>query len=158
MSNTRKVKDIDRGWERIKREFKEFNGAATIVGYPEGESGTERHDEAGITLASLAAVHEYGSVARNIPERPFQRDTFEKTKPHIKKVIINEFSKVLKNKQGVKKALSAVGEWYTGEMKTMITKGSFTPLSIKTIAKKGSSTPLIDTGQLRNSITHKEIL
>lgn len=158
MSNTNKVVDIDRGWNRIKREFKKFKGAATIVGYPEGESGTERHDNAGISLASLAAVHEYGSTARNIPERPFQRDTFERTKNHIQKVILNEFSKVLTNKQGAKKALAAVGEWYTGQMKNTLKKGSFTPLSIKTIAKKGSSKPLIDTGQLRNSITHKEIL
>lgn len=158
MSNTNRVIDIDKGWNRIQREFKEFKGAATVVGYPEGESGTERHDEAKISLAGLAAVHEYGSVARNIPERPLQRQTFERTKKHIYKVILNEFSKVLANKVDVKKALSAVGEWYTGQMKNTIDTGNFVGLSEVTKARKGSSKPLIDTGQLRNSITHKEIL
>lgn len=53
-------------------------------------------------------------------------------------------------------ALAAIGELYTDQIKDKILKGPFKPLSDITIHRKGSSRPLIDTAQMRNSVTHRE--
>ena len=45
-----------------------------------------------------------------------------------------------------------------GAMKLKFTDGTLTPNAPSTIKKKGSSRPLIDTGQLRQSISNKVII
>ena len=40
-------------------------------------------------------------------------------------------------------------------MKATIGRGHFVPNAPNTIKQKGSSQPLIDTGRMRNSVSHK---
>jgi len=53
--------------------------------------------------------------------------------------------------------LRLVGSFLEGKIKEKITHGdpSWPSLKPETVKRKGSSKPLIDTGKLRNSITHK---
>lgn len=53
--------------------------------------------------------------------------------------------------------LRKAGAFLEGKIKELFTKtpSEWPPLKPETIRRKGSSKPLIDTGRLRNSITHK---
>lgn len=53
--------------------------------------------------------------------------------------------------------LRKAGAFLEGKIKEKITHSdpSWPPLKPETVKRKGSSKPLIDTGRLRNSITHK---
>ncbi|AIY89894.1 phage virion morphogenesis protein [Geoglobus acetivorans] len=59
-----------------------------------------------------------------------------------------------KEKEGI---LIAAGSFLEGKVKEKITQGDpdWPPLKPETIRRKKSSKPLIDTGRLRDSITHK---
>lgn len=152
------VKVIDKGWNRIKKELKDMDGAFTAVGFPGDVSESQKAvgETGSFTMASLAAVHEYGRRDDSIPSRPFMRQTFQKNLKRIEKLQAKLKDKVIQNKLSIKKALGQLGEWYVGQTKKEITKGDFEQLSEQTILKKGSSKPLVDEGIMRNSITHRE--
>ena len=52
-------------------------------------------------------------------------------------------------------ALEILGNKAEGDMKATIGRGHFVPNAPNTIKQKGSSQPLIDTGRMRNSVSHK---
>lgn len=138
----------------IRAELRKLERTYAVAGYP-GDLGN--HLGAGLTMAELAAVHEFGSVARNIPSRPFMRTTADDPTVREKgfrlgsRIIDKVYLGTLSAGQGV----AQLGEWYVGEIKRSITRRPWTPNSARTIARKGSGRPLIDTAQLRNSTTYR---
>jgi len=71
---------------------------------------------------------------------------------------VNRTTDLLKAlEDGKNEILRIVGAFLEGQIKQTITRGraEWPPLSPETIKRKGSSKPLIDTGKLRNSVTHK---
>ena len=102
--------------------------------------------------ATKAAINEYGTS--KIPQRPFMRTA---TNRHGK----SWGSKAVKAVQSVMKGMpisqvtELVGMQMKSDISSTLTNGPWTPNSPSTIAKKGSSRPLIDTGELRASITYK---
>lgn len=147
-----KIIDKDLGWKKIIKEMRKFNRSYTAVGW--FGSGDSPKDN----LAARMAVHEYGSPKKNIPSRPVNAQTFEKNKNKIPKIIDKLVSKIIEKKWSAKRALTFLGAWYTGQIKDMFIKGNFQGLGFKIIKRKGSSKPLIDTGQMRNSVTHREVM
>jgi len=169
-----KLKDKDLGWKFILKETKKFSKSYTTVGYftSNGNPTTD--------IATRAIVNEYGATIPvtkkmkgfmafkfgvflkkktiRIPSRPFMKKTFDKNKTLIYKQIYKEYFKITEIKQTAKKALSRLGEWYSGLIKITILKGGFAPNSSFTMKTKGSTKPLIDTAELLNSIRHKEVL
>ena len=173
MASKVEVRDIDHGWRDIKREVKKFRNGSTKVGlFSSGSGGPSS------SLAARGAVNEYGATIKvtekmrwwwlfnfgkklkksfiKIPKRPFMRMSFDKNKKEIRKFIKREYYKVLLGRSTAKKSLGRIGEWFAGEIKETIKNGNFKANSNFTKKQKGSSKPLIDTGQMRNSITHKE--
>jgi hypothetical protein len=146
--------EIDHGMDFIEKELKKLKSkdAYTAIGYFAGKSFDPSKD-----IVARAMVHEYGTRDGRIPKRPFKRMTFEKNIKNIEKRKAAEYDRILAGKQTAKQALSRLGEWYVGKMKMMIKTGSFIPLKPLTIRRKrGGDKPLIDTGQMRNSVTHRE--
>lgn len=148
------LRDDRRTEQRIRDELKKLERTYAVAGYP-GDVG--QHLGSGLTMAELAAVHEFGSVARNIPSRPFMRSTADD--PSIQKRGYNLASRILdKVYAGTLKASQGVnqlGAWYVGEIQKRITRGPWVPNTLRTEKAKGSSRPLIDTTQLRNSTTYR---
>jgi hypothetical protein len=54
--------------------------------------------------------------------------------------------------------LGLLGEWFVGRTKAEMKNGSFQALAPSTVKAKGSTKPLVDTGQLRNSVTQKVVM
>lgn len=110
-----------------------------------------------LTVAMLGAIHEFGSPENNIPARPFLGQTYKKNLSLIKSRSRAVVKGVQSSKITAHEGLSKLGEWYVGAIKEEITTGEFAPLKPATIAAKGSSRPLIDTAQMRNSITWRKM-
>lgn len=140
------IKEIDHGWNDILNALKKLDNVATKVGLF-GD------------LAERGATHEYGTRSGKIPARPFNRQAFDNNERQIQKQMKKEYVRLLnqRGKVNPRELISNVGEWYSGAVKKTITNGNFEPLKPVTILRKGSSKPLIDTGQMRMSITHKEV-
>jgi phage gpG-like protein len=156
------VKDM--GLERIMREAKRFRGSYTKIGLPSGEFvATGEASKTPADVVMIGAVHEWGAPSRNIPERSWLRSAYDKEQMSIRRRVDASYDSVLQGKTTARFALAKLGEWFTARI-----KANFPPSGVKGYAKstlamkkrKNETNPqmLIETGQLRNSITHVEVM
>lgn len=139
-----------------------------LVGIP--ATKTERRDH-GITNAALGYIHETGAPEVNIPPRPFLIPGIREAKDRITVHLAHAARLTLEgDADGAEKAMHRAGIVAASAVKNKITVGPFVPLKPSTIRRRrirsaGSKyrrkatgpadvRPLIDTGQLRNSITY----
>lgn len=164
-----KIKDILPG---LNKRFKSFGGSEVLVGVPADK--TNRDDE--MTNAGLAYIHDNGSPAANIPARPFMRPGIAAAKSDIIRKMKQGAKKVLKGNSD--DTLTMVGLIAQSAIRAKINEGIPPPLADSTLkgrirqrqaikgakaelahrkaggaAGLGLAKPLIQTGQLRNSIS-----
>lgn len=152
------VKDM--GWDLIVTELEKAHKMVVKVGFPDAaDIGTATVEGSGKEAASsmsevaqIAAYNEFGTD--RIPARPFFRTAMDTGKEKIKELSEKTYSAVLEGKMGTEQALGLIGELGTSLVKASITTGNWEKNTDLTIARKGSSKPLIDTGQMRNSVTY----
>jgi phage gpG-like protein len=128
---------------------------ALAVGLPKGKATSKIYGD-GMTVVSVAAIHEYG--AGNNPTRSFLRIPYKIKKDAIRKLLISLFKGVAEKGLDASSQLEKAGVVLQNISKEAFeTKGYGTWPDIKpsTKARKGSSAPLIDTGILRGSITYE---
>lgn len=116
-------------------------GARVQVGVFDGE------------IAKVATIHEYGAPRANIPERSYIRSTVRERRGELQALMARLVRLMIAGKIDERRALELVGAWLVNAIKGRIVSGPFAPLKPATIARKGSDKPLIDTGQLKNSVT-----
>lgn len=121
------------------------------VGLPKSK-GKAMHEGGDITVAAIGTIHEFGSPARNIPERSFIRTTIQEEQPNIKKLFQLEVKKVIHGETTIDKMLGRIGSYTAGKIKERIVDIKTPPNTAATIRKKGSSNPLVDTGQMLQSV------
>lgn len=154
----------DLGWNRIKSELRKADNSHTKVGFPSGSPVAppfvkgSGHEVAGdmATVAEVAAFQEWGT--RYIPARPFMSTSFNEAKESLKIGIANLYKDITEGKRTTLEALKIIGEFMASETKKKITDIRSPKLKDATIKRKGSSNPLIDIGQMRASVTHKEFI
>lgn len=146
------VRDIDKGWGQLRR---------MAAGPPDrvrigiqGDEADAEHEGGELTNLELGNIHEYGAPLAKIPERSFIRATIdEKAAAYIK--LAGRLGKsVLQGTRTRAQALGLLGERVRADIVHRINSGIEPPLRPATIARKGSSKPLVDTGQLKGSITY----
>lgn len=117
--------------------------------------------EGGFGAVELAAVHEFGSVSRNIPKRSFLLKTMTNRKEEFEAEITKAFAKLRKTivEQSPEALLDKIGaKWVAYVHETFAAEGpGWQKLRPATIARKGSSTILVDTGAMERSITHEVV-
>lgn len=162
------VRDIDRGWKRIKAEMSKFAQHDVIVGWVEGKKA-DRDEEgdqaAGINNATLAAIHEFGTNDGRIPEgrlgfREWQDRSMNDIGDHIESAYLNSISRGGDAKRELNKlGLWAVSAWrkYQRDVQPGPEIGIAREKQI--IKQHGrraffKSKKLIDTGQLVQGATH----
>lgn len=138
------VTDRDMGWNEIKRQLTELDGAVVKVGLQAGDT-----DKEGTSLAEIGFYNEFGT--RTIPARSFIRSTHD-DKNGWRDLTQRLYASVLDLKRPAKQALGLLGTAAQDDIKRKITDLDAPPNAPSTIALKGSSNPLIDTGQMRASI------
>lgn len=119
-----------------------------------GSDGSKDRD--GLTNAEIGRIHEFGSITRNIPRRSWLRKPLEDHLMSWVKSHTEEYKQCME-KGDLKKWYSMLGieaERIIGE--AFESGYDWKPLSPITIArKKGSDKILIDTSQLRRSVSSK---
>ena len=144
------VKVNSTGGKGIKSLFNRLDKGTVDVGILASEG---KHQDSESTVAEIGYKHEFGLVG--MPERSFIRSTINGQARDIKTVIRSQYKKVLDGSITTKEGLGILGSFTAGLIQEKFTDNDWAPNSEKTQAKKGSATPLIDTGQLRQSISFK---
>lgn len=136
---------------------KSFSGKNIVkVGVLAGDSS--RDDE--LTNAEIGLKHEFGSVSENIPPRSFLRMPLEAKKQDLVKTLETKKAKKAITEGDLDSALELMGVAAEGIIQEAFSTrgfGEWQENSPATIAKKKSSSPLIDTGQLRRSISSEVV-
>lgn len=153
------VRDVDRGYKKLQDAARKLaaRGAYVKAGVLGGDK--DRREGEPIGNVELAAIHEFGAPAANIPERSFIRSTFDKHREqyvnHLKKLLVH----VYEGRMDLEKVLGIMGLKMTADIKSAVKSGSGIPPPLKesTVRSKGSSRPLVDTGQMINSVTHEVV-
>lgn len=149
-----KIRDRDNGYRELMRrltraDLKRKHVAVGVLGQ---EAAASR---GGITNVEVATIHEFGSPDAGIPERSFIRAGVDENRITIAKTQVKVAEAYVRGKIDADQALSLIGERVRGLIQKRISSNIPPALKPATIARKGSSVALIDTGQLRQSITYE---
>lgn len=143
----------------LMSRFRGLTGGVT-VGPPAGKQHiTEAKGSTGkrsiIDMETLGAVHEYGSSKRHIPKRPFLKPALTINQDKYRRFLLSNITAVVLRRKTMHEVWQLLGGAAKADVQKYMIEGNFTGLKRETIKRKGSSKPLIDTGQLRQSITYK---
>lgn len=144
------IKINSTGGKGIKSLFKRLDKGTVDVGILASEG---KHKDSDLSVAHIGFKHEFG--VDNMPERSFIRSTINGQSKDIKKVAASEFKKVLNGETTTEKGLGVLGAFTAGLIQEKFTNNDWIPNTAQTQKRKGSSAPLIDTGQLRQSISYE---
>lgn len=151
MMNRNKVSLSLKGLEEFKEGLDQYRARVGVLG-----SDTNRKDASGITNSELGVVHMYGSVTRNIPPRDFLVMPIEINRKEMSKRLTSKKLKSLMEAKDFKKVYEIIGitaEQYVQQGFETGGFGQWPQNKPSTVHAKGSSKPLIDTSQLRRSIS-----
>lgn len=141
------VIDKDMGYQTIITNLSRLEGTVK-VGIM-ADAGSEKD---GASLVEVATYNEFGT--QHIPARPFVRQTTDNNRWAWGSMTARLEDRVAHG-MDPHQALEILGNKAEGDMKATIGRGHFVPNAPNTIKQKGSSQPLIDTGRMRNSVSHK---
>lgn len=126
------------------------------VGYPVGATGLGTPEAAYDGKASIIQVaiwNNYGT--ENIPARPFM-DLAARNMRDLYKSQMKKFSKpLMRGEAKLEKVLDVIGLMAEEEVRKAIMDGDWAENSAATVRAKKSDRPLVDTGTLKNRVTHK---
>lgn len=155
----------------MERVLKFAGQQRVLVGVPaeKGSRAPQDGEKAAPSNAQVAYWAEYGAPEANIPARPFMMPAIEKSEAMIAAELQRSMEKALDlaatdgdvsgAKAAVLEGLNRVGLKTVSNVQKEITDADFAPLAQRTIKarlRRGrtGTKPLIDTGQLRRSISY----
>lgn len=151
------VRETDNGASKLLADLKAMGKLTVRVGVladgPKAR-GSGSGKGAVASLVEVAALHEFGAPAAGIPMRSFIRATVDLKRAEIEKVQAQLAAQVAAGKIDGRTALARLGAFVQGLIQARIAEGIGPALKPATVRRKKSSKPLINTGQLRSSITH----
>lgn len=109
-----------------------------------------------LSNSEVGVIQEFGSEKAHIPPRSFLRMPIAMKGKELVKAITGNMAKAAFEKgniKGIFKILGVAGELIVDDAFNTSGFGQWKPLADSTIRQKGSSKPLIDTSQLRRSIS-----
>lgn len=145
------VRDTDKGYKKLERAMRKRLGPVLVVGVQADDAD---RDDDGPDNVGLAAIHEFGSGP--IPARSFLRSTFDEQRKKWLKVAAATLRR--RPLDTLNNQLGRLGAMMAADVKNKIADGVPPPLkdaTIKSRERRGfaGTTPLIESGQLKNSIT-----
>lgn len=152
-ANEKYLKIVD----EYAKDLEALAGQEVVVGIPASKNGSHVGDS--LTLVEIGAIHEFGAPNANIPQRSFLRVPLQANAGKIFKTIEKDLKIKNMNPKQALGRLGAAGQAVVLESFKTQNDGAWQDLksSTKNQRKKGKGTgddkPLVDTGQLRRSIT-----
>lgn len=158
---TARVTDTDRGARALAESLRALGKARVRVGVladAPKKTGTRtgkrgRQIQQAATLAEVAAAHEFGTD--KIPQRSFIRATVDLKAAVIAAEQEKLAAQVVDSKITPEVAMERLGAAVQGMVQVRIAEGIGPALAPATVARKGSDKQLVDTGQLRSSVTYQ---
>lgn len=144
-----------RGGNRLGNKLRQIRerlgrNRGVLVGLPKGLGS---YDD-GAPIAVIAAIHEFGSADGLIPERSFLRAPLRQSADELKAQWRKLLPRVVSGELTMHQTMDQVGAMAAAVSQEAISAGIQPSNADATVAHKGSNKPLIDTGRLRQSITH----
>lgn len=150
-----KLEKIADNFAAVAQSLDKLHKTGALVGVPEDNTG--RTDEGPINNATLAYIHENGSDRAKIPARPFLHPGVEKAKREIAQHLSGA-AKAASNgdESGMSRGFNKAGQVAVNSARGVFVQNGWQPVKPATQKRKGGkkTRPLIDTGQLRKSITY----
>ena len=146
--NGKGIRALQREMRALTREFR-----LTIGIHSKDSKPYQKGSDEPATTAQVGSFHEFGT--EKIPARPWLTPVFADNRQRYINGIRCQLRLLLDQAITPAQAVGRVGEVIVGDIKERIANGIEPALDEKTIKRKGSSKPLIDTGQLRQSITYQ---
>lgn len=141
------------GLKGFLERFRDIGKPKVYIGVPASKNGI--HKDSKINMATLLALHVYGAPTRGIPQRDPLRPPLIANAQRYTDLMAQGIKNALANGTDPNVVYEKIGIVASNDVKDYFVSGSFKPLDQKTIDRKGSSKPLIDTGELRSSITYE---
>ena len=145
-------KEYNGGLKGFLERFKEIGKPKVYIGVPASKNGMH---EGGINMATLLAIHVLGAPSRGIPQRDPLRPPLIANAQRYSDLLALGLKNALSDGTDPKLVYEKIGIVATNDVYDYFVTGNFKPLNQKTIDQKGSSKPLIDTEELRGSITYE---
>lgn len=149
MSETVKVRDNGADSVVSSLGSASSNGKTADAGIIAETGATRLHTNANMTLAELAATHEFGL---GVPRRSWLRDWVDNNIDAIKKRLLQAGTRIAKGKSTKDKELKKIARWAELELREYIAARIDPPNSARTVLQKGSDVPLVDTGEMFEAI------
>lgn len=152
------IRDTDKGYADLIKRLNELRKCDVFVGITE-EAGL--HEKATkdakrpVMVLEVATWNEYGL---GVPERPFMRGWFDSTRAKNADTIRIVWQEVIARRITPAVGAERIGQQFQKEAQDYLETGPFTPLAPSTVQRKGHSTPLIETGQMRASLTYRIVV
>ena len=157
------LKDVDKGYQDFLKRVNTAKSASIDIGIMGDRGITAVKDVHGngeprggkriLTVLDIATFHEFGL---GVPERSFIRGWYSSFQATAHKQIRAMLESVIRGRRDKSQAMELLGVRWVAEIQKFIVAGTnLQPLAEVTILRKGSSMPLVDTGQLKSSITYR---
>ena len=140
------------GLKGFLERFREIGKPKVYIGVPASKNGMH---EGGINMATLLAIHVLGAPSRGIPQRDPLRPPLIANAQRYSDLLALGLKNALSDGTDPKLVYEKIGIVATNDVYDYFVTGNFKALSEKTIKAKGSSKPLIDSEELRGSITYE---
>lgn len=144
------VSDKDKGYKKLLAKVMGPKPSVKVGIF--GAKGSEQHEGSALSVLEIATFHEFGL---GVPERSFLRAWCDENGPAAEAFLAKQCEKALAGELTWEQVLERLGLYCVAGIQTKISNNIPPPLADETIKRKGSSVALIDTGQLRSSITYE---
>jgi hypothetical protein len=149
--------------DQVIKQIRTLTKSEVLIGVPDINAGRDPEpgeEKQPLSNAEIGYLMEAGIPEKNVPARPFLVPGVQNATDQIGKQMEAGARKALSgDKEAVDQALNKAGLIGQNEVRKKITDGPFLELADRTLAERRrrgrtGEKPLIDTGQLRNSITY----
>lgn len=149
-----RVVSKDHGYAKMRANLKAAaKGGGVSVGVHAAEGAAQAKGSSEAEPATVLDVAYYNEFGLGVPERSFLRAWVDENASVNADKLRKAMQLVVKGQKTLPEALALLGLSFQGGIQKNMAVGIPPPNAPATVAKKGSSTPLVDTGQLRQSIT-----
>lgn len=147
MANENKLIDIDMGYARLSKTLADLKPIYTKIGYPEGE--VDR------SVVEKAVWNHFG-VPPRVPPRPFMTIAFDRDVDEYAALLLSSVDEYLEtgDVSALVRGFDVTGAIAAQGIRETIIKFTDPPNAPLTIALKGRDDPLVDTGEMRDEVTH----
>lgn len=151
-----KITDTDKGYRALVKRVFGIGRPTIAVGVLSGQGAEDSHPGEGeemLTNLEVAIFNEFGT--EHIPARSFVRAWYDENEAQLREDLSVLMKRVVLGILTKEQALQQMAVRCVGQIQERIADGIAPPNALSTEIRKRSSTPLIDSGQLRASISSR---